>query len=243
MYLPSKSKLNSKYIIFFLIPILLFSLPFKNFIQNILDLLSQKIIFAPYRYAQELQGLKEKNAALALKNNEALFLKEENERLKKALNFYETQKINLTGAEIISFDLSNWRRVVRINIGQNKGVTKGLYAIDEDGWFVGKIIETNKTFSRLIFVTDPDFSIPVFIGETSFGLLKGSLDVVKILYIENYETINAGDKIWLKSSSLSFPLIIGEIKECRKNRNSLFWDVEVKLFSQNPSLHKIFIVK
>jgi rod shape-determining protein MreC len=187
--------------------------------------------------------LEKRNLALTLKVRELQYLKPENERLRKALAFKEEKKTDLIGTEIVSLDPSTWRRIVVINAGKDKGINSGSYAIDEHGWLVGKIIEIGNTRSRLILIDDPNFSLPVFVGENSFGLLKGSLGGVKILYIENAEQIKAKDKVWLKISSLASPIYIGEIKKVIHDKDSLFLDVEAKIFSQNPFVHKIFIIK
>lgn len=240
MYLPSK--FNSKQILLLALFIFLLLLPFKNLIEHVFISFSQQLRFVPIHKSNKLQELEKENVSLSLRIRELFHLKTENERLKKALQFYEGRKINLTGADIISFDPSNFRRVVVLNVGHNKGITQGLYAVDDEGWLIGKIVDVRSNFSRLIFVDDPNFTAPVFVGTNSFGLLKGSLGNVKILYIENGDEVELNDKVWLKIPSITFPVYIGEIKRINKDTNSLFWNVEVKLFSKNYPSHKIFIV-
>jgi rod shape-determining protein MreC len=241
LYLPSK--LNSKYIGFIVLFLLLLILPFENYVNNIFVFLSSKLYLVPQQYVNEIKELEKKNLVLSLGIKESENLQRENKKLKKALKFYEKRKIHLIGAEIISFDPSNWRRVVIINAGKNKGVAAGAYAVDEEGWLVGKISDVRADYSRLIFVNDPDFNAPVFVGETSFGLLKGGLGNSKIFYIENGEEIKIKDKVWLKIPSITLPVYVGGVKRVKQDKNSLFWNVEVELFSKNLPLHKIFIIK
>lgn len=200
-------------------------------------------MFNPTRYGQTIQELKKKNLSLSLQIRQLHYLKIENERLRKALQFYEGRQINLIGADIVSFDPSSWRRAVVLDVGKTKGITEGAYAVDDQGWLIGKIVDVNNKFSRLIFVDDPNFTAPVFIGMNSFGLLKGGVGNVKILYIEDGDKIELKDKVWLKIPTLTFPIYIGEVKRISKENNSLFCNVEIQLFSKDYPSHKVFIIQ
>ena len=94
-----------------------------------------------------------------------------------------------------------------------------------------------------MLIDDTDFNLPVFVGKSSCGLLKGSLGGIKILYIENSENIQNHDKVWIKDPSFTFTLYIGEVRQVHKDPDSLFCDVDVRLLSENPLLHKLFIVE
>lgn len=197
----------------------------------------------PEQSLRKIDQLKEEKLLLSFQVNHLQYLKYENEHLKKALNFYEDKKISFISAEVISFDPSIWRRIVILNAGKDKGVEQSAYVVDEEGWLLGKIIETASDYSRLIFVDDSEFIAQVFINKDSFGLLKGGIGRIKVLYIEANEEVNAGDKIWLQVPSLNFPLYAGEVQNAKRNINSLFWDIDVRLFSQHQPFQKVFIVK
>lgn len=241
MHLPSK--INSKYISILALILFLAILPFKGTVQKIFVFFSRRLLIAPLEVSRHLEKAKEKNLSLILKVRELQYLKEENKKLKKALGFKEETGINIIGGDIISFDPSSWRKVVIINSGKDEGLAKGLYAIDENGLLIGKVVEVRQNYSRIILIDDPDFTLPVFVGNKSYGLLKGSLGGVKIFYIEKDEDIREKDKVWCKIQALNFPLYIGEVERIIQNQDSLFKDVEVKIFSDNPLFHKIFVVK
>ena len=61
--------------------------------------------------------------------------------------------------------------------------------------------------------------------------------------MERSEDIKLKDKVWLKTPLLISPLYIGEVDKVIRDDNKLFLDVKVRLFSHNPLLNKIFIVK
>lgn len=145
--------------------------------------------------------------------------------------------------EIIAFDPSSFRRFAIVNAGYERGVKKGAYAINDSGYLVGKVSEVKRNYSYLILLDDPDFSLPVFIGDSALGILKGTLDGVDIFYIEEQDKVKAKDKVWVKLANVSFPIYIGEVRKIRKDRNNLFLGVEVTMFSKELLLNKIFIIK
>lgn len=241
MHLPSK--INPRYISILALILFLAILPLKNTVQNILIFFSRGLLITPIGLSRQLQKTKEKNLSLTLKIRDMQYMKEENIKLKKALSFKEEKGINIIGVDIVSFDPSNWRKVVVVNAGENDGIIRGFYAVDENGWLIGKVVETRSNYSRIVLIDDPDFAMPVFVEDKSYGLLKGSLAGVKILYVEKDEDIKEKDKVWCKIPSLNFPLYIGEVKGITRNEDNLFKDVEVNIFSKNPLFHKIFIVR
>ncbi|MCK4917303.1 MAG: rod shape-determining protein MreC [Candidatus Omnitrophica bacterium] len=219
-------------------------LPFRKLIQNIFITIS-KSSFPPSKnkYINKIEQLEKKNLLLSLKIKHLNDIKNENTKLRKALQLEEEKTINLLGAEVLTFSPSNWRHIVTINKGSNDDIKEGQFAIDENGHLLGKIIEINKTSSRLILIDDPEFTTSVFVAKKDFGLLKGNLVGAKVLYIEDGSELKKGDKVWLKIPLINFPIEIGEIKKVKNNENSLFWDVDVKLYTKNSFFEKIFIIK
>jgi rod shape-determining protein MreC len=193
--------------------------------------------------SEKIKKIEEKNLTLMLKVKELDNLKKENERLRKALLFRDKKKLNIMGVDIVSFDPSSWRRIVLINAGEDKDIKEGAFVIDEEGYLVGKIVEVKATYSRLMLINDPDFSLSVFVGENVRGLLKGGLGEIKVLYIEVGEKIKTDDKVWAKPPSLNIPLYIGKVKSITVDRNSLFLNVSVRLFSDRPLVHRMFVIK
>ena len=238
------SKLKSKYIAAFFLFILLVFLPFKDTIRNIFVFFSHKPFFlAKNKYQDKIAELQSRNLTLQLELDKFKPLKEENDKLRKAFDFKTKERVSLIGAQVIAFTPSAWHRSALINKGKDQGIKKGMFAIDESGNLLGKIIEANNNFSRLIFIDDPNFNVSVFIGDESLGLLKGALAGAKILYIEDGEKIEVGDKVKVKIPGLNPSLAIGRIKRVKKNTSDLFWNVDVNLVIKNTFFDRVFIVK
>lgn len=242
MYLPFR--IRSRYIIIVIsFCILLFS-PGQSNIRNLFVFFSQQLIFTPYRSLEVIDSLRKQEAESFLRIRQLEKLEEENKLLRKALGFKEERQVDLIGIDIVFFDPSVFRRVVIANAGRDKGVVKGTYVVDEEGCIAGKVIEVNNNYSKIVLVTDPDFTLPVFVGEQSFGLLKGGVGSVKVLYLENDEEIKLQDSVWIKTPfANALVLYIGQVKEVKRYANSLFLEVDVKLFSHNPFARKMFIMR
>jgi len=241
LYLPPQLKF--KHIAFGCILLVFLFSPFHNFVTHIAVFFSQQHIINQETALSRIEELRKQNIALMLKVRQGQFLQQENARLKQALRLQEEKKCTLIATRVIMFDLSMWRRIAIVNCGKRQGLREGLIAIDARGFLVGKIIEVQNNYSRLMLIDDPDFSMPVFIGNDTVGMLTGGLDGAKIMYIDNTEHIKERDKIWCKISYVGFPVYIGEVKATYTNRNALFWDIEVNLLSENPLLYDIFIIK
>jgi rod shape-determining protein MreC len=238
------SRIKPKYIAAVFLFILLIFLPFKDTIQRIVTFFSHKPFFlSQSKYQRQISELKKKNLELELELKEFNQLKEENEKLRKAVSLEQQEAVTLLGAEIIAFIPSSWRRLALLNKGAAAGLSEGLFVIDEGGNLLGKIHDVKKNSSHLIFIDDPDFAVPVYISEKSFGLLKGNLIGAKILYIEDASDIKIGDTVWVKAVGLLSPVNIGEVKAIKKNVNDLFWDIDVELTIKDTFFDKVFIIK
>ena len=237
------SRLRSNYILAAALFGLLLFLPFNGAIEYLIITISDNFTSKANSVDNNLKKLEIENIAIKLKLKEYEEIRKENEKLKLVLKLQEDKQALLIGAETIAFDPSSWRRVVIINRGRRHGIKEGMYAIDNRGFLMGKIIETTDSYAKLSLVSDPDFFIPVFVGDESLGLLEGGLDRIKILYVENSENIKNNDVVWCKPLGVSFPIQIGKIKNVVKSGGGMFQQIEVELFAQHPVLRTVYILK
>jgi len=237
------SKIKPKLNLIFLLFLFLITIPLKNFFRDFIFLLSKNILNIYQEKDIKILKLEKENLMLSLKLKELEYLKEENEKLKKALDFKKNYKINCIGTEIITFDPSFLRRIIVVNSGKNEGIKKGMCVVDENGYLVGKVIETEKNYSYVSLINDIDFNLVVFVGKDSYGLLHGGLEGIKILYVENNKDININDKVYFKIPNTDFIVYVGNIKNIKKNPQEPFLDLELEPYSKNIILHKIFILK
>jgi len=247
LHLPSK--IRSKQIVTALLFIVLLAVPFRGAVENVLIAFSRYSLVFPQHYLQRIKKLEAQNLLLQLKVKNIEHLVEENKELTKALELKSRMGSDIAVGEIVSFQPSAWRRVVVISGGKDVGISENDFAVDDQGYLVGRIIEVGRQYSRLMLVNDPDFRAAVFVGKEGedggavLGMLRGSLDGVKVLYVENNEKVRAGDNIWLKSPGFIAPVYAGEVKIVKSDPSSLFLQIDVSLFADRPFLHRVFVLK
>jgi len=101
-----------------------------------------------------------------------------------------------------------------IDRGEESGIRPGLPVVNASG-VVGKIAEVSHGMSKVILLTDPEFSVAALIQEPrESGLVSGTLKgVCRMRYIREDAQIHIGDKVITSKLSSSFPegLLIGEV--------------------------------
>jgi len=242
LYLLFKPK--SKYLVSVFILVVLILLSFKDVFKDIIFFFSTKIYtYSESNYKQKFSQLRKENIALKLQIKNHKSSQTEIKTLKKAFDLETKENIDLIGAEIMFFSPSTLHHVTFVNKGKNSGLKEGQFAIDADGNLIGRIREVKEKFSEIILIDDPDFTVPVYVGQNELGLLQGNLFGAKILYIEPESKIAAKEKVWVKAYPYSFSLHIGKIKKVRQSKNGLFLQIDVELAKKNNLQSTIFIIK
>ena len=120
--------------------------------------------------------LEEEIKILKRESYESVFLKNENEFLKKALDLSSTSASEedvVVAAKVIMDQNSPYLRSLLINKGKNHGIIKGMSVFSDD-YLVGRVIESNFLTARVLLITDLNSKIPVIIQDTDAnGLLVG----------------------------------------------------------------------
>lgn len=173
----------------------------------------RKIIF--YRRTfQEYKRLSSENAVLKSRLIGMEGIIKENNRLEKLLDFKRKLVFASVPANVIGRDPSYWNAAVIIDKGTNDGVKKGQAVVNAFG-IVGKILETGKTKSKVILLTDPQFSVAGLMEKSRESVLvSGTLEgLCKLRYLSQEAEIKVGDHVITSKLSTSFPegLMIGEV--------------------------------
>ena len=241
MYLPSKTKF--KYLGLICLGLFLLFFPFRAQIESLYRLFSRQLTVLPQNRSHQLDKLKRENLSLQFQIKKYQSLKSENDKLREALNFKNDSRLDLAGTQVISFAPSAWDRFVLVSSGSDQGIKKGLLALDEKGRLLGRVVEVHKDYSRIILISDPNFSLPVFVSSDNQGLLEGNLSGARILYIESVAKVSVGDKVWIRDTTLGVSVDVGTIKTVSQDKNSLFLDLEVELSAKKNFFSKVFIIK
>jgi rod shape-determining protein MreC len=179
-------------------------------------------------------------------------LKEENDRLRRALNFQTSQPNELISAEIIAVNPSNWNQTITINRGHDFQLKKNMAVITPQG-VVGRIGEVRSRTAEVILITDPREGN--FVGGvvartrnlviiTGGGQYRGECTVQPA--VDSYfMDLKQKDLIVTAETSEIFPrgLPIGRIVYVNKTSNKMVSKASLKPVVHLGELQMVYVIK
>jgi len=194
----------------------------------------------------ENQGLESENKFLLSRIVELNQFRDENERLREALDLGLADYFNLLETNILSKDIVN--DVILINKGEEDGISKGMPVITFQKILVGEIDEVYNTSSHVRLITDYKMKFSVEIEDAEIQALakgQGNQKIILDLIPKDKELINGA--LVITSDPLAgrtsgepkdggpeggFPkgLLVGEIAKIEKTDLTPFQKAEVSAF-------------
>lgn len=205
-----------------------------------LNLLKQENV----RLNEELKQLKEAKFKLEL-------LERENKELKQMLNLKEEAPYDVLPAQIILKDPTNLYSVITINRGSNDDIKKGLavYAIqDGEKIIVGKVIEVNFFYSKVMTVFDARSSISVKELYSNYsGIARGDAPTSNLLQVEyfpNEADIFFNDIFITAGFGGIFPpgILVGKVVDVQKQNFSLYQKITLKPLIDFSKIQYVFVI-
>lgn len=205
-----------------------------------LNLLKQENI----RLNEELKQLKEAKFKLEL-------LERENKELKQMLKLKEEAPYDVLPAQIILKDPTNLYSVITINRGSNDNIKKGLavYAIqDGEKIIVGKVIEVNFFYSKVMTVFDARSSISVKELYSNYsGIARGDAPTSNLLQVEyfpNEADIFFNDIFITAGFGGIFPpgILVGKVVDVQKQNFSLYQKITLKPMIDFSKIQYVFVI-
>lgn len=167
-----------------------------------------------------------KNEVRKLSRQDVLLeeLRQENQRLKKLLDFKDSYKGPGIAARVIAKDPSNASRGLVINKGLRHKVKPGNVVVAQ-GALAGRIIEAANDSSKALLINDMESSFAAFIQRTrDEGLVCGSLlGGLVMRYIDKDADIHPGDVV-LALRAVPYggePILIASVEEVRDEAQGL----------------------
>lgn len=192
-----------------------------------------------------LSGIAEENRRLKetvmLLQQELAFYREREalyERLEKLYRISEGIKYPQIVAKVIYKGVDPFGDVMIIDKGARDGlmVQMPVLALAEGRGvgLVGQVVEVYRNWSKVILLTDPSFAVDVKILRTQDrAILRGKAEAMASLeFLPLYSQAREGDLVVTSGQDLLFPpgLLVGEIREIRKDPQGLFRRGEVQPF-------------
>ena len=159
------------------------------------------------------------------------FLSNQNRSLKKILDSEETflKKESIVLSKVLIDKKSPFLKSIIINRGSNSGILKGMPVLDKE-YLIGRVVETNYLSSRVLLLTDLNSRIPVTFGESEVqAILKGNGKTRPVLeYLPEGYIVQEGMDVFTSGKDGIFKpgAPIGKTTQ----------EGEVKLFSESSQL-------
>jgi rod shape-determining protein MreC len=170
----------------------------------------------------------------------------ENERLRALLDFKKSLDYTTIPARVIGRDPSNWSNSLIIDKGLRNGINPNKAVIYVNG-LVGRVVETGRSSSKILLITDPNSRVGVVIQKNrQGGILVGRPDGnCKMIYIALDSDVAAGDKVMTAGLGNIFPkdVPVGEVVTVGKEPGRLYKVAVVKPFEDLSKLEEVLCVR
>ena len=226
--------------------------PFRTGMSKLVEK-SQQVYDYIFRYEAllaENEALKEQLAAIEDEARDAYATKQENERLRAALDLVDANEdYKLVDAYIISTSSSDWSNTFTINRGSNAGIQEGMCAITAYGELVGVVSEVGVNYSVVKSVLDSSLEISATIaasghsGMVQGGYASGLDGLLRMNYLPSSATIRNHDQV-VTTGSTVYPrnLVLGHVVDAGFDDTGVAKYALLKPAADVRSLEQVFIV-
>ncbi len=196
------------------------------------------------RLKKENLKLREQNQKLKLlvsQLEEMLYEKERVKELEKLKNRY-TRVVAL--ARVISMGTRPWPRIMVIDRGRKDGIKKDMAVVTAEG-LAGKVIEVFNGYSKVLLISDVNFSASVRIKETRVeGVVSGTgTEECTLKYISKEEELKEGMTVVTSGLDRLFPkgIPVGKISSI-EGADELFYIVRVRPFVELNKIENVMVL-
>ena len=227
--------------------------PFRSGVSRLTEQ-SQQLYNYLFEYESllaENQALKEQLAAMEDEARDAYATKQENERLRAALDLVDANEdYKLVDSYIISTSSVDWSNTFTINRGTNVGIEVGMCAITAYGELVGLVSEVGANYAVVKSVLDSSLEISATIassghsGMVQGGYASGLEGLLRMNYLPSSATIRNHDQV-VTSGSTVYPrnLILGHVVDADFDDTGVAKYALLEPAADIRSLEQVFIVK
>jgi rod shape-determining protein MreC len=170
----------------------------------------------------------------------------ENERLKKLLDFKESDMLKFVPSLVIAKDPSGLNDSVIIDRGRKDKIDKGMVVISGSG-IAGRVIETGWGISRVLLVTDYDSVFSGVIERTrDEGAVSGNMRAGLVMkYLDLGCDVKKGDKVITSGLYGVFEkgILIGEVVSIEADSSGLYINAIIKPEVDVRRLEEVLVVR
>ncbi len=193
--------------------------------------------FATRNQLQERAAVLERRVLeLSQASQQYLTVREENARLRALLGSRQRLGRDVLVAEIVGVLPGPDRHQLIIDKGHADGIRNSLAVIDEYG-MVGQVVETARSSSRVLLISDLSHALPVQLARTNLrGIVSGTgrLDLLQLDYVPDSADIREGDVVVSSGLAGRFPAgyPVGIVSAVSRGLGEAFARVQVRPSAQ-----------
>ena len=193
----------------------------------------------------ENENLTKENLELLSRLADYEDLKNENEFLRKALDISPRFNGETVYANIYQFQLGLDGYDILLNKGASDGIAEGDIVVTEEGVLVGRIEKVHDDFSRVLIVSDTNFSITAkVLNSDTVGIARGALN--QGLYFDlivQSDLIKEGDTVVSSGMDIVPPaLIVGTVSHVGTEDTDLFKKVKIRPAMREVKIGRVLII-
>lgn len=195
----------------------------------------------------ENQKLQNQLTELSIDTARLKSLEEENDLLKKEMNFVEENKFKFVAAKIISGVSDPLSQSVIINRGQKDAIEPGLAVVAADGIMVGKVSEVHDSYSKVVLLSDNKSRVAATVQnlDHTVGLVEGQYGLsFSMTNIPQNQEIRDGDLIVTSGLEGKIPknLLIAKVESVRSVESEIFKTAMLQPIISLSSLSDIVVI-
>ena len=197
----------------------------------------------------ENQVLRQRLAEAETKVRDAQAALDENERLKKLLNFTKDVSYKSIPARVVARDPSVWFNTLVINRGTLDGVDLDMPVVTPEG-IVGRVVGVGPVSSQVMLLTDERSAAGAVVGQLGSSNAIGSVrgygknGLLEMRYVSGLETVNVGDYVVTTGQDKIYPpgLNVGTVVEVKQGTTTTPHTIYVKPGARLDSLEEVAVL-
>jgi rod shape-determining protein MreC len=200
---------------------------------------------------RQIENLRHENDQLRLHTKQAESIVEENERLRKLVDWPKQRAWKPKLAKVVLRDPANWWRSVQIDLGSRDGITNDKPVLTAEGYLIGRVSAVSLTHSRIVLLGDPNFKVAAQVENATrdTGVIgaSGPLDsgfVEMNCYLPRLATLKPGQTVKTRGDAGIFPanIPIGQIVDSQPAEYGLYTVARVRLAANLNTLEEVWVI-
>jgi len=197
----------------------------------------------------ENEVLRERLAQAENELRDAHQARDENERLKKLLDFTQDVSYKPIPARVVARDPSVWFNSLIINRGTASGVDLDMPVVTPEG-IVGRVVGVGPVSAQVMLITDERSAAGAAVGQLGQSNAIGSVrgfgknGLLEMRYVSGLETVNVGDYVVTTGQDRIYPpgLSVGTVVEVRQGTTTTPHTIYVRPGARLESLQEVAVL-